>query len=205
MSPDPLQPPAARREAVVQRRERVYAGFLNVDELHVRHTRYDGGMQEVQRLSVESRDSVAVLPLDRTRRLVWLAEQLRVPTLAAGPGWLREIPAGRIDDGESPEAAGARECFEETGLQPRMLEPMACVYASPGSSTERIHLFLGLVDAAARDEAAARRARDAGEDIALVERPLDAFLDDCRAGRVDDAKTLVAGLWLLAHRVRLGL
>ncbi|HEY3621951.1 MAG TPA: hypothetical protein VGL12_06070 [Roseiarcus sp.] len=45
---------------------------------------------------------------------------------------------------------------------------------------------------------------DAGEDVALLDEPLERFSEDCRGGRIQDAKTLVAGLWILSHRGRLG-
>lgn len=193
------------RVAVVKTLRRVFSGFLNIDEALVRHPRYDGASQEVHRLSLERGDSAAVALVDRARRVIFLTEQFRFPTLRNGPGWLREIPAGRIESDESAAAAGAREAFEETGFRPPVLEPIATFYASPGASSERIVLFLALVDGLPRDEAGAHSARDPGEDIAVIEQALDPFLCDCRDGRVVDAKTLVTGLWILANRARLEL
>jgi ADP-ribose diphosphatase len=198
-------PSSRTHTAVVQRLRRVFSGFLNIDEALVSHSRYDGGSQEVVRLSIEEGDSVAVALVDRSRRVIFLIEQFRFPTLARGPGWIQEIPAGKLETSESVEAAARREVFEETGFAVDSMEPVATFYASPGGSSERIHLFFAEVDGLARDDAGARTARDAGEDIAIVEQDLEAFLEDCRAGRVLDGKTLVAGLWLAAHRARLGL
>lgn len=198
---DDVQP----RMAVVRRLRRVFSGFLNIDEALVTHPRYDGSSQEVLRLSLERGDSVAVALLDRARRIIFLTEQFRFPTLRNGPGWLREVPAGNVGPDESAAEAGARETFEETGFRQTLLEPIATFYASPGASSERIVLLLGFVDGLPRDDQAARSARDPGEDIAVIEQALDPFLSDCREGRILDAKTLIAGLWLLANRSRLGL
>lgn len=200
----PSAPPTGR-VAVVQQRQRVFSGFLNVDEALISHSRYDGGTQVVRRQSLERGDSAALALVDRRRQIIFLAEQFRFPTLANGPGWLRELPAGEIRAEETAAQAATREAFEETGFVVGRCEPIATFYASPGGSSERISLFYASVDGLTADGAGATAARDAGEDIAIVEEPLERFFDDCRGGRVADAKTLVAGLWILAHRSRLGL
>jgi len=194
----------AAKTAVVKRLRRVYSGFLNMDEAVVSHPRYDGGRQTVTRLSVERGDSVALLLVDRRSRKVWLTEQFRYPTLAKGPGWIVELPAGTVETGEEPDGTARREAAEETGLVPGALERVASFYVSPGGTSERIILYYAAVDGAKRDMGMARRTRDPDEDIKLIEQDLDEFLDEARLGRIDDAKTLVGGLWLLANRERLG-
>jgi ADP-ribose pyrophosphatase len=191
--------------AVVKKLRRVFAGFLNVDEAVVSHPRYDGRRQTVTRLSLERGDSVALLLVDRKARKVWLTEQFRYSTLAKGPGWILELPAGTVESGETPEETARREAGEETGVAPPALERVASFYVSPGGSSERIVLYYAAVDDAKRDIELAHRTRDPDEDIRLVEEDLDAFMDDARLGRVDDAKTLIGGLWLLANRERLGI
>src|SRR4051812_5500145 len=55
-------------------------------------------------------------------------------------GW--EIPAGRIDDGETPEEAARREALEETGWQPGPLRPLLAYQPTNGFSDQRFHLFV---------------------------------------------------------------
>jgi 8-oxo-dGTP pyrophosphatase MutT (NUDIX family) len=55
-------------------------------------------------------------------------------------GW--EIPAGRIDEGESPLEAAVRETLEETGWRPGPLSPLVTYNPSNGISDQRHHLFL---------------------------------------------------------------
>lgn len=54
-----------------------------------------------------------------------------------------EAPAGRIDDGEDPLAAAARECEEETGYRPARVEPLGGFYPTGGISAHYAHLFVG--------------------------------------------------------------
>jgi 8-oxo-dGTP pyrophosphatase MutT (NUDIX family) len=55
-------------------------------------------------------------------------------------GW--EIPAGRIDPGETPAEAAAREVLEETGWRPAAVRPMITYQPTNGLSDQRFHLFL---------------------------------------------------------------
>ena len=55
-------------------------------------------------------------------------------------GW--EIPAGRIDPGETPEQAAARETLEETGWQPSALRPLTHYHPTNGTSDQTFHVFI---------------------------------------------------------------
>jgi len=69
----------------------------------------------ITRLVLERGDSVAVLPHDPLAGALLLCEQFRAPTVARGPGWMVEIPAGMLDENEVAEACARREILEETG------------------------------------------------------------------------------------------
>ena len=55
-------------------------------------------------------------------------------------GW--EIPAGRVDEGESPEGAGSRETLEETGWQPGPLRRVGAYHPTNGLSDQRFRVFV---------------------------------------------------------------
>lgn len=72
---------------------------------------------------------------------------------AAG-GWVWELPAGKLDPGESPETAAARELQEEAGISAHTWRSLGEMLTSPGVFTERVHLFLAqdLISVAAQAE-----------------------------------------------------
>jgi nudix-type nucleoside diphosphatase (YffH/AdpP family) len=184
------------RAVEIQQQRRVFDGFAAIDEAVLRHERFDGGWtRPITRIKVERGDAAAAIVTSADTGRVLLVEQFRYPTLATGGGWLVEVVAGVIDDGETPAEAARREIREEIGYVARRLERIATFYSSPGSASERVFLFWAEVDEAGR----IGRAEDDEEDVALREytpAALRAALDE---GELVDAKTIIAANWLLAR------
>jgi 8-oxo-dGTP pyrophosphatase MutT (NUDIX family) len=150
--------------------------------------RYSDG-DEVSREKVWHPGAVGILAWDETH--VWLTRQ---PREAIGARASLEIPAGKLDvDGESPLQAARRELGEEIGKRAASWEELKVFYTSPGFSNERVWLYraTGLEDEPDAEP-------DEGERIEIVpwalER-LDDAIDEC-----EDSKSLIALLWLKAHR-----
>jgi len=108
-----------------------------------RESIFEGKVIRVVRLDgrwevVEHAPAVAVLVLRQRdgRDEVLLVSQAR--PAVGGTTW--ELPAGLVDDGETPEAAARRELAEEVGLD-GTLTRLAEVYSSPGFTDEKIYLF----------------------------------------------------------------
>src|SRR2546426_7453652 len=78
---------------------------------------------------------VVVLDPDRGLLLIW-----RHRFITDTWGW--EIPAGRMDAGETPEAAAARETLEETGWQPGPMQTLVAFHPTNGLSDQVFHIFL---------------------------------------------------------------
>ncbi len=160
--------------------ERVYQGKIigvRVDRVRLA----DGA--EATREVVEHTGSAAVLAVDEQDRVL-LVSQYRHPVGAH----LWEIPAGRLEPGESPHEAAARELGEETHLAGTRLEPLLCVYATPGYCAERLWIFLatGLRPYLARP--------DADERISVAWFDRREAISMCLDGRITDAKTIAAVL-----------
>ncbi|MEA1883984.1 MAG: NUDIX hydrolase [Thermotogota bacterium] len=92
-----------------------------------------------EREVVEHSGAVAVLPID-SAGICTLVKQYRKPIEKV----LLEVPAGKLDPGESPENCALRELKEETGLAAEKLVSLGHIYTTAGFSNERIHLFLAL-------------------------------------------------------------
>jgi ADP-ribose pyrophosphatase len=172
--------------AKVLSRRRIYDGkvlALDVDEVEE-----PGGVRAAREV-VRHRGSVATLAVRDDGRVV-LVRQYRYAVNAA----VWELPAGRLDPGEAPEAGAARELEEETGFRAGSIERISTFYTTPGFCDEVMHLFraTGLVDVGARPEA--------DERIETRSFTLDEARTMIASGEVREGKTLVALLLEVARR-----
>lgn len=142
-------------------------------------------------------DAAVVLPYDPDRRCALLVRVPRTPVqFICGQESVLEAVAGVIEDAEEPATAAIREAMEEAGVELSSLEPVATVFASPGYSTERHHLYLAPYDRTDR-AGLGGGAHGEHEDIEPVEIPLAELWVRVRKGSIDDLKTLA-----LIHALR---
>jgi ADP-ribose pyrophosphatase len=108
----------------------------------------------------------------------------------AADGFIYEIPAGRLEPGEPPEACAVRELREETGCTAAKMEHLYTMYTTPGFTDEKIHLFVatGLV----RGES----ALEADEFVEVVPMAMSAALMMIKDGTINDAKTALSILYV---------
>jgi ADP-ribose pyrophosphatase len=186
------------RAQVISRR-RLLDDFFKVDEAEVSFERTDGSMTPpLRRLVFERGDSVAAVVRHRETGELLFTEQFRFPTLAKGTGWLLEVVAGMIDEGETPEAALRRELVEELGFDVVHLEPVASFFVSPGGSSERIWLHYAEVAESSRVAAGGGVAHE-HEEIRKVRMSPDEARAALHDGRLADAKTIIGLQWLFAR------
>ena len=163
-----------------------YVYFGRILNLRVDTVRLaSGGV--ARREIVEHRDAVTVVPLDADGNVLFV-RQFRKPTEQD----LYELPAGVMNEGESPEQAAQRELSEETGFTAGTLRHLAGCYTSAGFCTEYMHIFV------ATDLSPLQGTPDEDEDITLHWIPLADALGMITTGELRDAKTFI-GL-LLASR-----
>ena len=185
-------------------RRRVFDEFLKIDEVIFRRIESNERPPGDERHFIMERgDSVAGLVHDVERDTIVLARQFRIAVLCRrspqrSDGALIEVPAGSIDNGEVPEASLRRELFEEIGYRAQSVEPIMTVYSSPGGTTERVHLFYVPVTSANLVNSSASGI--GSEHIERLEMPAKKFVEACAAGELEDATTVIAGLWLKARK-----
>lgn len=133
--------------------------------------------------------SVVVLAVDRSDSAVGSKVLLEKQYRYAAEKYMWEIPAGRIDSGESALKAGKRELLEETGYRARKWTRILFFYPSPGFLDETMTVFL------AEELTAGEAQPEDDESIEASLIPLSEALQMIQSGQISDGKTIAAVLW----------
>lgn len=137
----------------------------------------------IKRAIVRHPGSAVMLPVDDQGRIL-LVRQFRLPA----NGFLWEIPAGRIDEGETPLQAAQRELSEETGLSAKSWREMVSFYPSPGYVGEKMTLFL----ATGLTQGEAHNMDDERIDCRWFTR--EEIAQKIQSAEIQDAKTIIGFL-----------
>lgn len=92
---------------------------------------------EIHRAVVQHGGSAVMMAVDARKRIL-LVRQYRVPAR----DYMWELPAGRLDKGETPLQAARRELIEETGYRAKHWKKLVMFYPSPGFVAEKMTIFL---------------------------------------------------------------
>src|SRR5580700_3159294 len=107
----------------------------------------DGSGWSIKRSVIRHPGSAVMIAVDKKDRVL-LVRQYRLPAAQ----YLWELPAGKVDEGETVAQAAKRELIEETGLRAKKWKKLAAFYPSPGYVQEKMTIFLatGLTEGEAR-------------------------------------------------------
>jgi ADP-ribose pyrophosphatase len=161
--------------------EKYKNNLFSVSEEHV----VDPSGFEIKRAIVHHNGSAVMMAVDDRKRIL-LVRQYRLPARS----YLWELPAGKLDKGETPRQAAKRELAEETGYHAKRWKKLITFYPSPGYVAEKMTIFLatGLTEGKAQpmeDERIETRWFTAKE----IERGI-------QSGKIIDAKTMIGyGRW----------
>jgi ADP-ribose pyrophosphatase len=155
----------------------VYKGAISL-----RKDKFSINGRLVEKEIVEHQPSVGVVAVLDDRRIILVRQYRR-----ASDRILLEIPAGKIEKGETPREAAAREMEEEIGYSGD-LKPFLKWYLAPGYDTELMHLFV----AKNLKKIEKRRPMDEDEDIVASKFTLKSAAKKCLNGEITDAKTIAA-------------
>jgi ADP-ribose pyrophosphatase len=143
--------------------------------------------RHAQREIVEHPGAVSIVPILEDGTVI-LVKQFRAPINKV----TLEIPAGKLEPGETPEHCAARELAEETGYRAGRLEHKGTFYTTPGFSDEIMYLYL------ATDLRPVDSQPDFDEFLAGERIGLEKLLEMAEQGKIIDAKTLV-GIYTAAR------
>jgi len=152
--------------------------------------RGNGEWQTQHRETYDRGNGATLLPYNLAQRTVVLVRQFRYPAYVNGyDGLLIETAAGLLDNA-SPEVRIRAEAEEETGYRLGEIRKVFEAFMSPGSVTEKLHFFVAEYEAAMQIGRGGGIAAE-GEDIEVLELPIDQALAMIGDGRIADAKTIM--------------
>jgi nudix-type nucleoside diphosphatase (YffH/AdpP family) len=166
--------------------------------------RANGQWQVQHRETYDRGNGATLLPYNLAQRTIVLVKQFRYPAYVNGHDDLMiEAAAGLLDD-ESPEKRMRAEAEEETGYRLGKIEKVFEAFMSPGSVTEKLHFFVAEYEASMQ-VGQGGGIESEGEDIEVLELPIDQALAMIADGRIVDAKTIMllqyAALNIFNHRL----
>jgi ADP-ribose pyrophosphatase len=165
---------------------RIYTGkVLNLDMDQVRFP--DGSTGELEMIRHSGASAILPFLSDPAGEdpQILLIKQYRY----AAEAFLYEVPAGRLDPGEDPEACARRELLEETGCKAERVEHLCTFYTTPGFTDEQIHAFMAV--GIEQGEA----GREADEFLTVETMTLSRALELIKDGEIRDAKTALTILY----------
>ena len=161
----------------------IYSG--RIIDVRVDTVRLQNGRESTREI-VDHAPSICVVPVDADRNVL-MVRQYRKPV----DQFLLEVPAGGIEEGETPEEATRRELQEEIGHTTDNLLALSAFWLAPGWCSEYMYAFLATgLQPAALDS-------DEDEFIEVVKVPLSEVVDIIASGQVQDAKSVASLLLAL--------
>ncbi len=186
LTPQPTRTKAAVLSSNVSYRGKVFS--VTTD------TVIEPGGVEATRDVVRHNGSVVVLAVDASADPANPAILVERQYRHAAGQFLYELPAGRIEPGETALAAAKRELIEETGFRARRWSKLVRYYASPGFLAESMQVYL------AEDIYAGLAEPEEDEKITLHPIPLYDLIGQIESGKILDGKTILSVL-LYARRL----
>jgi ADP-ribose pyrophosphatase len=137
---------------------------------------------------VQIQNAVTILPIDEDGN-VHFVRQYRMGSAS----FLLELPAGKMEAGETAQITAEREIREEIGMAANKMQPLGKFFVSPGYSTEYMYTFL------ATGLYADPLDPDVDEFLNVVKIPLAEAIREIQSGKIEDGKTLAVFMQALPY------
>ena len=178
----------------ITKTELIVKAWSTLWAIKVDATMRDGRKAELKREVSDHGHGAAILAIDPIRATCLLVRQWRVGVAFNGEdGFLIEACAGLLD-ADQPEDCVRREALEELGTRVHDIQHVCDSYASPGAVSEKLSLFVGYYSEQDRVNSGGGLLEE-GEDIEVLEMPIDEAYAMIASGDIIDAKTII----LLQH------
>ncbi len=160
--------------------------------------RADGEWQTQTRETFDRGNAATLLPYNLKQRTVVLVKQFRYPAYVSGyDDLLIEAAAGLLDN-EAPELRIRAEAEEEIGYRLGAISKIFEAFMSPGAVTEKMHFFVAEYEPEMRIGSGGGIAEE-GEEIEVLEFPIEQALAMIDDGRIVDAKTIMLLQYAALH------
>jgi len=196
-SDNPLEP---SREWKIESHNVVYKGYYTIEKFLFRHALFEGGQSElVEREQFVRGNVVGVIAHDPKLDRIALVEQFRIGARNRNDNpWLLEVIAGMIEPSEKPQDVAVREAYEEAGITLKNVREVMRYLASPGSSSEEVHVYYAEADLS--EASGVYGLESEGEDILLHVVSSDDAIAMLDSGKVCNALSIIALQWFRHHR-----
>jgi ADP-ribose pyrophosphatase len=166
-----------KRKAKLLCSKKIYSG-----DISIRLDQFELDKKKVEIEIVEHSPSVGIIPIADKYNIIFVTQYRH----ATGKTIL-EIPAGKIEKGETPKQAALREMTEEISYTGK-LAPLLRWYLAPGYCTEIMQIFI----ATRLKKLKARGKLDEDENITIKRMKLITAIKKCISGEIVDCKTVAA-------------
>ncbi|OAE37694.1 NUDIX domain-containing protein [Agrobacterium tumefaciens] len=195
-----LKSPAAETDRIrLVEKETVWKGFVHLQKLVFDQRMPDGKTIRIVREVHDHGIAAAILLYDQKRDSVVMVRQFRPAAFVNGdPNFMIEVPAGLLDGDDAADAI-RREAMEESGYAVEKVEYLFDMYASPGTLTEKVSLFVARIDLDMQ-AGSGGGLEDEGEDIEVLTYGLDEAFGMIASGEITDSKTIILLQWAMLNR-----
>lgn len=180
--------------------EIVFDNFFKIKKAKIKHELFDSNTIEVDRLSFERGDSVAILIYEKDTDTLLFTNQFRYPTIKEKDGWILELTAGSLEGNEEPKNRVKKEVEEEIGYNVNEVEFISSFFVSPGGTSERILLYYSEVNSSDKVFNGGGMKYEK-EDIQLIKIKTKEVTQQFKDNKFRDAKTIIGIQWFLTNKI----
>lgn len=188
-----------KMRADIIKRQNIFSDrFIRIEKVDLEIDTFAGKKIAITRYALDRPLVVSVLLYLTDVEKIVLVEQFRYSSLRTKSGWMTEVVAGLVDQGEDPAVAARRELFEETGYKVDAVSRIMQYYPSVGLSNQLIiHYFAKATSLAKQEDGGG--LEEEGEDIKVHLFSKDQAEKLLAQGELEDAKTIIALQYFLRN------